>query len=478
MADSTPELVNGQRVYRCGTLTYTKMGLVAVFGWMLWGDFVYTLMESVWPQILPLFLLKNAGASPQQVLWIKTTIPQIIGFVACPIISFKSDRHRGKWGRRIPFIFWTAPFLSLFLGALGFSAEIIDWMNWSSIPRLLGMSPLATALVIIGLLGVGFNFFNEFVGSVYWYLFNDVVPKEKMGQFLGWFRFVGAGATMLFQWFVFPHTLEPGGIKWIFLGAAALYLVGFGLMCWQVKEGEYPPVTDVTKRTGILEQIALFFRDCFTHPIYILVFVSTGLAAIGGLASIGGQVFLLSLNITMTQLGMVAGITAFVSMFLQPPCGMLVDKVHPLRVVLVAATIGVAVTVLQYFFLWDWSSYLTFTTAGLVVGNIANAAGIPLLMRIFPQDKYGQFCSANGATKSLAQVVGSFAAGPFVDWISNYGKYEPGYRLAFLWQAAFAALSLLCLVGVYVYWKRLGGDKGYAPPMPAGVPEEKPERIS
>ena len=475
MSDSSTEIVAGRKVYRCGTLTYTKMGLVAVFGWLLWGDFVYTLMESVWPQILPLFLLK-AGATPQQTLWIKTTIPQIIGFVACPMISFKSDRHRGRWGRRIPFIFWTAPFLSLFLGALGFSAEIIDWMNWSAIPHLLGLSPLATALVIIGLLGVGFNFFNEFVGSVYWYLFNDVVPKDHMGRFLGWFRFVGAGATLLFGRYVYPHTLEPGGIKWIFLGAAALYLVGFALLCWRVKEGEYPPVTDVTERTGVVKQIALFFRECFTHPIYVLVFLSTGLGAIGGLAGIGGQVFLLSLGITMGQLGNVIGITALVSMFLQPPCGWVVDKVHPLRVVLATATIGVALTVLQYFFLWDWPSYLTFTAAGLVFANISNAAGIPLLMHIFPRDKYGQFCSANGATKSLAQVVGSFAAGPFVDWISNCGKYEAGYRLAFLWQAAFAAMSLLCLVGVFVYWKRLGGDKGYVPPITAR-PEEA-DRIS
>ena len=285
-----------------------------------------------------------------------------------------------------------------------------------------------------------------------------------MGLFLGCFRFVGAGATMVFGRFVYPYTLEPGGIKWIFLGAAALYLVGFGLMCWRIKEGVYPPVLDVTRRTGAFEQIALFFKDCFTHPIYILVFASTGLAAIGGLAGIGGQVFLLNLGITMDQLGTVMGVTAFFSMIVQPPCGLLVDYVHPLRVVLVTAAIGIAVTVLQYFFLWDWPSYLTFTAAGLVVGNIAGAAGIPLLMRIFPHNKYGQFCSANGATKSLAQVVGSFAAGPFVDWISNYGKYEPGYRLAYLWQAAFAALSLLCLVGVYVYWKRLGGDKGYTPP--------------
>jgi hypothetical protein len=27
------------KTYRCGTLTYTKFGLAALFSWLLWGDF-------------------------------------------------------------------------------------------------------------------------------------------------------------------------------------------------------------------------------------------------------------------------------------------------------------------------------------------------------------------------------------------------------------------------------------------------------
>ena len=42
------------KAYRCGTLTYTKMGLFALFAWLLWGDFFFTIMEAVVPSILPL----------------------------------------------------------------------------------------------------------------------------------------------------------------------------------------------------------------------------------------------------------------------------------------------------------------------------------------------------------------------------------------------------------------------------------------
>ena len=458
-----PKSDGGAKTFHCGTLTYTKMGLVGIFGWLLWGDFVFTLMEDVWPQILPLFLLEGLGMQPGESLLIRTTIPQCIGIFLCPIVSFRSDRCRSRWGRRIPYMLFTAPMLSLFLGGLGFSGEIIDWFRLTPIPAKLGFSPMMTTMVVIGFLGAGFSVFNEFVGSVYWYLFNDVVPKEYMGRFLGWFRLIGTGAHMLFNVFVFPYALTH--TRWIFLGASILYLVGFGLMCWRVKEGQYPPVTDVTKRTGVIKQIALYFKDCFTHPIYVLLFLSSAFTTVAGLANIGAQVFLLSLGITLALQGYVAAVRNGVSMGLQVPSGWLVDKIHPLPVVLATTAIGIVVAVLQYFFLWGFNSYVVFAAAGLVFGSIGGAAGIPMLMRIFPEQKYGQFCSANGAMRSLAAVAFTPVAIPFVNWMSDYGRYKDGYRIAFLWSAVCSLLSLLCLLGVYYYWKRMGGNKGYVPPL-------------
>jgi hypothetical protein len=42
--------------YTVGTLTYTKMGLVSLFAWLLWGDFCFQVMESLNPAIIPLKL--------------------------------------------------------------------------------------------------------------------------------------------------------------------------------------------------------------------------------------------------------------------------------------------------------------------------------------------------------------------------------------------------------------------------------------
>jgi L-asparagine transporter-like permease len=89
--------------YTVGTLTYSKMGLVALFGWLLWGDFCFQMMEAVTPSIIPLKL--NHLDAPNWVIGlIITTLPAGMNMAVNPWVSYTSDRHRGPRGRRIPFI--------------------------------------------------------------------------------------------------------------------------------------------------------------------------------------------------------------------------------------------------------------------------------------------------------------------------------------------------------------------------------------
>ena len=260
-------------MYRVGTLAYTKAGLFVLFGWLLWGDFCFTLFENVGgPSIIPLYLQDNFHISNLQVNIMFNMIPQIIGVIMTPVLSFKSDRCRSRWGRRIPYMLFTAPFLCFFAAGLGFSDVIMEYVKGHLGPNSF-ISPLTVGIVLIGFMLVGFTFFNEFVGTVYWYLFADVVPQKLMGRFLGLFRMVGTAAGFLVNVTMTGYQLSH--MKWLHIGVAMLYFCGFGLMCWRVKEGEYPPVTDVTERTTLWEKIKLYFRECFTHPVFILVYLSS-----------------------------------------------------------------------------------------------------------------------------------------------------------------------------------------------------------
>ncbi len=259
--------------YRCGSLQYTKISLFVLFSWMIWGNICFNLFESMGgPTILGLYLQDNFHVSNLTVNILFNVIPMAIGTVMTPIISFKSDRTRTRFGRRIPYIMFTAPFLVFFAASIGFSDDIIGYCK-ASFPETALINPFTAALVVIGFLTIGFSFFNEFVGTVYYYLLPDVMPRHFLGRFQGVSSMVGTFTGIATNLWIVPYQLTH--LKAIHVGIATLYFVGFGLVCWRVKEGQYPPVEDVSEKTTKRDQIRLYFRECFVHPIFILFYLST-----------------------------------------------------------------------------------------------------------------------------------------------------------------------------------------------------------
>ena len=106
--------------WKAGTLTYTFSGLLALFFWLLLGDFAWTLRDrSAMPTAQ--WYLQHLGVSNQLFGLLLSSLPAFIGLFLGPLISVKSDRHRGKWGRRIPFLLVTT--LTAVLGMPGMGCE-------------------------------------------------------------------------------------------------------------------------------------------------------------------------------------------------------------------------------------------------------------------------------------------------------------------------------------------------------------------
>ncbi len=161
---SQPVLEEQDGKYHCGTLAYTKAGLVSLFSWMIWGNLCFGLFESLGgPDILTLYLQENFHVTNFQIR-LMSLIPTLLVITMTPIISFKSDRTRSRWGRRIPYMLFTAPFLSLFAVGIGYSDVIFAYLKMH-----MGSGAFMASLLFMTFLMVGFTFFNEFVGTVYWY---------------------------------------------------------------------------------------------------------------------------------------------------------------------------------------------------------------------------------------------------------------------------------------------------------------------
>ena len=460
-----------EKTYHCGTLTYTKVGLFVLFAWLLWGDFCFTMMEAVVPSILPL-KLKDLGCSNWLMGLILTTAPGILNMTVCPYVSFKSDRYRSKWGRRIPFIIWTMPFLCASLALMGMGDDLCGMLQRNS-EFLRSFAPATITIVLIAFFLIMFQFFNMFVGSVFCYLFNDVVPAQFLARFMGAFRIVGTGAGALYNFFIFQFA--ESHMREIFVGAALLYLVGFGMACLMIKEGEYPPPEGENDSSGKgLKGIKTFFRESFSHKFYWFKFLSTSFSAIVGAIGMFSIFFNREMGLSLDQIGKINAIGSIAMMAAMYFMAIFVDRWHPLRIWVYGVVFGVLSNFMSmvwifvtlpgnYFFWMNLGNVLIGTFLGALVG----VAGLPSEMRIFPQSRFGQFCSAQAMLRSIFSMISGILAGLFIDLVRNlcHGS-DYAYRFIFLWITVFSAISAIFTIKVYREWYRLGGDRHFHPPAP------------
>ena len=458
------ETVNGKTVYHCGTLDYTRKTLIYLFIWMLWGDFCYTMMEMLIPTLLPL-VLKQHQASNTTIGLLVGSIPALVNFILNPIISTSSDRTRSRWGRRIPYLLFSSPFVVLFLILVGWSDQIGAWfyrLAWGE-----GGSPAMLIIVMLGIFSVGFQLFNLFVASVFYYIFSDVVPKPFVGRFMALFRVVGTAAGIVFSRYILPMADRKEMIPWIFTGVALIYLFSFTQMCFMVKEGNYPP-PEKLKKVNPWTLLKKYSVECFSMPFYLYLFIGLAVNTTSNACRVMFNLLYAKedLGLTLEQYGHIASTVSLVMLFAYIPLGWIVDKFHPLRVFLLGGFLIVAANVFGFFFCHNYVTFfiVTFMISGTYV--LQGASGLPLTVRMYPSEKYGQFCSAAAMISSIVLIVANAGGGAFIDLGVKYGaKYGLGYNLIFVWDFIFTIIANALLLVVYFKWKKYGGDKNYVAPV-------------
>jgi MFS family permease len=482
---------------RVGTLRYTKAGLAWVFFWLLWGDLCFQLMEAVPGPILQL-KLKDLGISDYWFATVTATLPSIINTLLNPIISTASDRHRGKRGRRIPFLLYSAPFICGALVLLGFSPDIGTALH-KIIGPVTGISAAAMALGTLSMLWILFTVLNMFTGTVYYYFFNDVVPSPFMSRFFGLFRFVASLAGSIYNWFVFEHARTHMQI--VFLAAAVVYAAGFLSMCLGIKEGKYPPPPLRKKRAAanradydsglaymvqgvllapvlsIVHTIRDYAKDCLSHRVFIYLFLHNIAWSTAG--AIGNFDLLLktsSLRLEDWHIGKIAAVTSVMGMFLQIPAGFLADRYHPLRL-MVWMKIGLLL-IAPLNFIWFFSDFSPSTAFIIFIGLAAvnEPMGLlyetvrqPMQMQLWPKGRYGQFCSFNAVAQAFFGIGASQLVPVFMGAMRRlypdavYGK-DFCYRLMPVWRIPLLCVSMTFLFLLVREWKRLGGESSYKVP--------------
>ena len=277
-----------------GTLTYTGRTLAQVFFWLLWGDFVLTLMEDgVVSNVLKL-QLASLGASKATIGFLDGTITAILSAIGVAAISTASDRHRGPRGRRVPFLLWSTPPLVVCLIGVAFSPQLAAGLEhtlpslarfFASLAKtvLPGVSslPPTTHLVLAVLTATYtlYRVFELFPGTVYYCLWPDVIPHKRIGMFACCFRIVAALGMFIFNRFLLQYASSHP--QALYVGAAMLYLVSFAALSFGVKEGNYPPPEPMTvdasgKRRGRADRVWRYVRESYSSAFYWKFFLMSG----------------------------------------------------------------------------------------------------------------------------------------------------------------------------------------------------------
>jgi hypothetical protein len=329
----------------------------------------------------------------------------------------------------------------------------------------LGSITVAVIAITIGL----FRIAELFISTLFYYFFNDVVPQKVIARFLALFRVVGTGTGALYNFFIYQHALTH--MRIIFVAAGLLYFVGFAMMCWRVKEGEYPPPAPrPEKHKGMLMMIKVYVRDCLQQRLYILLYLHIMLWTLAGAAGVFTVFLNLSLGMSLKQLGMISAAVGVGSALLTYPAGMLADRFHPMRL-MVWMKFGMVILV-PFNFIWLFTNYTPSVNFWILVGlNVMNvplgliygALIMPLYMRLYPREQFGQFCSFMAICTASVGVLAGLVGGLYIDWMRGvfpdaiYGK-DFCYRLIPSWSLFFVSLSLILLALLYREWRRLGGE--------------------
>lgn len=459
------------KTWHCGTLVYTKVGLITLFGFLLWGDFCCMMMQTVIPSILPL-KLKALGASNVLIGILLTSIFPIFGVFLSPYLSFKSDYLRTRWGRRIPFFALSIPFVFISILLLAFSDDIAAFLHRTGYLAML--SPATAAIVVIAIFVVSFQFADVLIMSVFQYIFNDTVPVMLIGRFMGMMRIVGGIIGFLYNYFIFKFAESHS--KEIFIYTAFIYLIGIGMMCLFVKEGQYPPVTEKEKKNSRgWAGFKTYFRETYSCKFYWTKFIYSTTSAMALAAGPFYIFYYKDLGLSLDYVGKAVAVGSVAAIAAAYFSSIFIDRWHPLRIITYSSIFAVIFSSMGWVWLFVtlppeaffWLSMMFGGMVGAFHTTLSALASMPFDIRLQPKSRYGQFCSAQSILRNGCTIAAGGLVGLFFDLlIILFSGSTYAYRFIFVWVIFWLIISAAIISSLYRQWHTLGGDLHFHPPAP------------
>ncbi len=415
--------------FAAGTLRYGAVGLGLVIAWLLTGELGMAMRDRA---IVPasLEMLRRYGASDNTVSVLLSGVPAVLSLFMVPLIGPVSDRLRGRWGRRRPFLFLLAPSGALTLAGMAASQRI------GAAAALGGAAAPDYALTVFALCWSVFCAVVLCAKSLYFALVNDVLPSAWLGRFFGLYRIVSLSIGIAFYCRVFPaldHALYAiTALAGLVFGASII------LMCVMVREGEYPPAAPAPDDAPGRGRPALAVAFALPRAGWIYAALALGGMVFGPFNTFS-QYYAASLGMSKAALGELSALAYGVSIVLALPIGILADRIGALRVSLwVMALYGAAIGA-GYAVLRDGAAFGPVYLVHVVLSGAYFTAAASLPMALFPRLDFLRYCAFSDVLGSLAGIALSAVQGALLDRTGH------DYRVTLLYAACAAAACTLCL---------------------------------
>lgn len=370
------------------------------------------------PRLAPL-LLDQAGAAPSVISWTIGTLPQMITLLLTPIVSIWSDNHRSLWGRRRPFLWWSTPLFCMALLGIHLASA--------------NDALLSCALILFALCAL-------IPTTLVFYIVPETIPMNYIGRFTAWNGALSSLCAALFNYF---------GLAWCTRHSLAATIMAIAIYSLAMISLTVIPKSDSIKappessKKSILKIWQLgksCAKECFGDSKYVLIFLCLGCnQASMILRSLFGILFSTKeIGMEIEKFGRISGICACTGAATAILAGRYVDRHSPLTFFLHGSLLVIAISLAGYFFVHSATSYLIVTILTTTCYSIQSIAYTPLLVTIFPKEKYGQFSSINTTVCTLMVMAGSALGG----WLTDY----MGYRFMFLWDFILTSIGTVFLL--------------------------------
>ena len=404
--------------------------LAGMLGWLLLGDLGIAMRDrAALPSALE--LLRVAGASDTATSLLLSTVPALLSMFVVPIVGWHSDRHRGRLGRRRPFLLVAAPAGCLALvglacsPALGAAADAAlgDWSPGARICRLAAFGLFWTLFDCAALCAL-----SLFTGLV-----NDVVPFGWLGRFYALFRIVGLGAGIAFHTWVFA--LTDHYLAEILACTAVVFGACIVAMCVGVRE----PAAGATAAAAPGERGRGLPKGFMTPPVLWAIAMFACAAFTFNPFNTFYQFFAHASAVPKATLGMLTAIGYAVSIGSAFAIGWLVDRCGAMRISAIVMASYWAVAALGTLVVDDAASFQAVYLCHVIVSGAWWTAAASLPMALFPRERFVQFNASKDFVVVSGTILLGIVQGPLLD-LSGHD-----YRLTLGCGAVFSALCLVCL---------------------------------